>query len=139
MAHADIRVIAIDQSIDAARELRQAALEQKLPIWPVVGDVERIPFGTPHFDAIVNINFLDRALFPKFIAALKPGGVLIADTFLVEQASIGHPRNPAFLLQRGELRELMQGLKLEVSREGLIEYPDGKRAWRSGALGRKLG
>lgn len=108
-------------------------------MWAVVADMDDFPLGTRCFDAIININFLDRALFPKFIEALKPGGVLIADTFIVEQATLGHPRNPAFLLEHGELRELMRGLALEVSREGLVEYPDGTRAWRSGAVGRKPG
>lgn len=139
MAHAGIGVIAIDKSIDAMRELQNAARKLNLAIWPVVGDMDDFPLGAKSFDAIVNINFLDRALFPKFIEALKPGGILLADTFLVEQASIGHPRSPEHLLKHGELRELMRGLEVEVSHEGLVEYPDGMRAWRSGALGRKPG
>ena len=139
MARAGIRVIAVDKSFAAANELRRAAVAQKLPVSPVVADMDDFPLGKQRFEAIVNINYLDRALFPKLIEALKPGGVLIADTFLVEQAAIGHPRTPAFLLQHGELRELIRGLDVEVSREGLVEYPDGVRAWRSGAVGRKLG
>jgi SAM-dependent methyltransferase len=136
MARAGNRVIAVDKSPDEG--LRQAALARRLPIWSIVGDIDDFPLRPRRFDAIVNINYLDRALFPKLIEALKPGGVLIADTFLVEQATIGHPRNPAFLLNHDELRELMRGLELEVSREGLVGYPDGTRAWRSGAVGRKL-
>jgi SAM-dependent methyltransferase len=139
MALAGIRVVALDKSIDAVRELMNAARSKHLPIWPVVGDVDIFPLGTGRFDAIVNVNFLNRALFPKFIEALKPGGVLLADTFLVDQATIGRPRSPEHLLKHGELRELMRGLEVEVSREGLVEYPDGMRAWRAGALGRKLG
>jgi tellurite methyltransferase len=139
MAHAGIRVIAIDKSIDTMRELMNAARANRLPIRPVVGDLDCFPLRAASFDVIINTNFLDRMLFPKFIDALKPGGVLLADTFIVEQATIGHPRSPEHLLQHGELRELMRGLAVEVSREGLVEYPDGTRAWRSGALGRKRG
>jgi tellurite methyltransferase len=139
MARASMRVIAVDKSIDATRELRSAAVAQKLPISAFVADIDNYPLGQRLFDVIIKINFLSRALFPELIEALKPGGVLLADTFLVEQASIGHPRSPQHLLKYGELRELMRGLEVEVSREGLVEYPDGTRAWRSGALGRKRG
>jgi tellurite methyltransferase len=139
MARAGIRVIAIDKSLDAMRELMKTARTKHLPIWPVVGDLDYFSLGAKSFDAIVNVNFFDRSLFRKFNQALRPGGVLLADTFLVEQAPIGHPRSPEHLLQHGELRELMRDLDLEVSREGLVEYPDGMRAWRSSALGRKGG
>jgi tellurite methyltransferase len=139
MARASIRVVAIDKGIDVMRELMNVARSKHLPISPIVGDLDYFPLAASRFDAIINTNYLDRLLFPKFIEALKPGGVLLADTFLVEQATIGHPRSPEHLLKHGELRELMRGLAVEVSREGLVEYPDGTRAWRSGAIGRKRG
>jgi len=136
---AGICVIAVDNSADAMRELKNAALAESLPIWLAIGDLDNFPLGANRFDAIINVNFLDRALFPKFVQALKPGGVLLADTFLIEQASIAHPRSPQHLLKHGELRDLMGGLEVEVSYERLVEYSDGTRAWRSGALGRKTG
>ena len=89
------------------------------------------------FDAIVNINFLDRALFPNFVRALRPGGVLVANTFLVDQAAIGHPRDPRFLLAHGELRALADGLEVEEYREGLVTYPDGERAFRASMVARR--
>jgi tellurite methyltransferase len=88
-------------------------------------------------DAIVNINFLDRTLFPKFARALRPGGWLIAETFLVDQAVLGHPRDPRFLLGHGELRALADGLEVEEYREGLITYPNGERAFRASIAARR--
>jgi tellurite methyltransferase len=89
------------------------------------------------FDAIVNINFLDRALFPKFERALRPGGVLIADTFLIDQAASGHPRDPRFMLAHGELRTLASGLDIEEYREGPVTYPNGERAFRASMVARR--
>ena len=85
----------------------------------------------------MNINFLDRALFPEFSRALRPGGVLIAETFTNEQASLGHPKDPRFLLGHGELRELVAGLDVEHYREGLVSYRDGTRAFRASVMARK--
>ncbi|MGH7949861.1 MAG: hypothetical protein ACREQF_11585, partial [Candidatus Binataceae bacterium] len=73
-------------------------------------------------------------LFPSMLEGLRPRGFLLVDTYLVDHASIGHPRNPEFLLRRGELRELMSGLEILEYREGLIQYPNGDRAYRASAL-----
>jgi hypothetical protein len=37
------------------------------------------------------------------LASVKPGGVLIYETFAHGQASVGRPSRPEFLLQPGEL------------------------------------
>jgi hypothetical protein len=77
-------------------------------------------------DAVVVVNFLDRRLFAAVAGWLRPGGVLLWDTFLLEQRDIGHPRNPDFLLRRGELAERVAGaFDVLVTREGLVEEPTG--------------
>ena len=98
LARAGMRVVAVDFSAEAMRSLAATARAERLAIWPVVANLDNFHLKDESLDAIVNINFLDRALFPKFERALRPGGVLIADTFLVNQAAIGHPRDPRFLL-----------------------------------------
>ena len=64
-------------------------------------------------------------------------GVLIAETFLVDQAAIGHPSDPRFLLGHGELRALAGGLEVEEYREGLVTYPNGERAFRASMVARR--
>ncbi|HUA35880.1 MAG TPA: methyltransferase domain-containing protein [Candidatus Binataceae bacterium] len=137
MARAGMRVVAVDIADAAMRALKAVVDKERLAIFPAIANLDTFFFGTRCFDAIVNTNFLDRALFPKFIDALKPGGVLLADTFLIDQARTGHPRDPRFLLKHGELRELMNGLDIAVYREGLVTYRDGSSAWRGSALGVK--
>jgi len=137
LARAGMQVLAVDLSAEAMRILAAAARTARLAIWPVVANLDRFHLKDKSFDAIVNINFLDRALFPEFARALRPGGILIADTFLVDQAAIAHPRDPRFLLGHGELRALAGGLEIEEYREGAVTYPNGERAFRASMVARR--
>jgi tellurite methyltransferase len=137
LARAGLAVVAVDYSSEAMRLLAATVRNSRLAIWPVVANLDNFHLKDESFDAIVNINFLDRALFPKFVRALRPGGLLIADTFLVDQAAIGHPRDPRFLLGHGELRALAGGLEVEEYREGLVTYANGERAFRASIAARR--
>ena len=137
MARAEIRVVAVDFSETAMRTVADAARAEHLLVWPVVANLDSFHLKHKSLDAIVNINFLDRALFAEFSRALRPGGVLIAETFTNEQASLGHPKDPRFLLGHGELKELAAGLEIEHYREGLVSYRYGTRAFRASVVARK--
>ena len=69
-------------------------------------------------DAILVFNYLHRPLMPALRAALAPGGRLFDETFTTQQAERGHPKNPAFLLNEGELAALVSPLTVMRSREG---------------------
>jgi len=60
------------------------------------------------YDLIININFLERILFPYIKEALKKNGVLIFETFLEGSPS----KNTDFLLRKNEL--LHSFLSLEI-------------------------
>jgi len=138
MARAGIRVLAVDFSLEAIRTLASAVSAENLAVWPVVANLDNFYLRAESFDAIVNVTFLDRALFPNFVRALRPGGILIADTFLIDQAKTGHPRNQAFMLNHGELPTLVAGLQIEHYREGLVTYPDGTEAYRASIVARRV-
>ncbi|MGD0671929.1 MAG: methyltransferase domain-containing protein [Candidatus Binatus sp.] len=137
LARAGMRVLAVDRSAEAMRIAAAAARAARLAIWPVVANLDSFHLKDESFDVIVNINFLDRALFPKFIRALRPAGILIAETFLVDQAAIAQPRDPRFLLDHGELRALAGGLEIEEYREGLTVSASGQRAFRASMVARR--
>jgi tellurite methyltransferase len=134
LARAGFTVHAIDFSLPAMLKLASAAAEENLPVHPLVADLEAYPLPSAHYDAIVNISFLDRKLVAALKGALKIGGALLFETFLIDQAEIGHPRNPDFLLGHYELRALLGGLEIVRYREGLTVYPNGERARRAGAV-----
>lgn len=139
LSRAGFKVIAIDYAEAGLRALQTIARAERLPVWPLAADLGTFPLPRARFDAILNVNFLDRALVPRLIRALRPGGALIFDTFLIDQAAAGHPRNPAFMLRHYELREMLEGMELMRYREGLVAYPGGKRAWRAAALAIRRG
>lgn len=72
---------------------------------PLRADLEGAPWPYPDraWDGIVVANYLHRPLFPSLLASLRPGGVLIYETFMAGNERWGRPTNPAFLLQPNEL------------------------------------
>src|SRR5207248_1151300 len=99
------RVLAVDVSRRALQTLRQRAPA----IDSVQVDLDRPCFRPASVDNVVCVNFLDRRLFPEILGWIRPGGVLLYDTFLIDQRTVGHPRNPAFLLERGEVLSSIGG------------------------------
>jgi SAM-dependent methyltransferase len=83
--------------------------------WPLAGRA---------FDAIVVTNYLWRPLLPTLVASLRPGGLLIFETFATGQQTIGKPSNPQFLLQPGELLAAVAGrLRVLGFEDGFLDAP----------------
>jgi len=82
------------------------------------------PFAPSSFDAIVVANYLHRPLFGPIVAALRPDGVLVYETFMAGNERFGKPSNPHFLLRPGELLEVVQGqLEIVAFEQGEVEVP----------------
>lgn len=124
MAQPGLQVRAIDRSADAIAALRNEVERRGLQIDTAVVDLEIDPppsLGDSLYDMVVVFNYLHRPLMPSIRAAVKPGGRIFYETFTIRQAERGKPRNPAFLLKEGELRELMAPFVVLRSREGDID------------------
>ena len=91
----------------------------------VLADVENGHWPLPgrQFDALVVTNYLWRPLWPTLLASIRPGGLLIYETFNIEHALIGKPSNPNFLLRHGELLELTQGWRVLAYENGHVAEP----------------
>lgn len=141
LARAGWRVLAVDFSLTGMRKLTELARRENLTISRVVVDLEEsFPFRPNSFDVILNVSYLDRALVPLLKSALRPQGMLLLDTYLIDEADAaghGHLRDGRFTLEHYELREMVSDLELVRYREGLVIYPNGKRAWRATALARR--
>ena len=57
--------------------------------------------------------FLDRRLWPEMAAALRPGGLLVFETFVDLPGGRTSEVGPEHLLQPGELRAAFEALGLE--------------------------
>jgi SAM-dependent methyltransferase len=102
------RVVAVDRDITrlpdrSEIETLKTDLEDGSP-WPLGGRT---------FGAVVVTNYLHRPLMPAFLDGIERGGVLLYETFMIGNERFGKPSNPAFLLEDGELLELVRG-KLSV-------------------------
>jgi tellurite methyltransferase len=139
LARYGIHVVAVDWSENALNSLALIANKHHLAITPVVADLEQsLPFQPESFDIVLNISFLERGLFPSLKKVLRTGGMLLFDTFLIDQAALGHPRNPRFLLGHYELCDLLSDMELIRYREGIVNYGGAKQAWRATALARRI-
>ncbi len=114
-------VVALDRDTAAL-----ASLEGESGIEILCADIESggWPFAPRSFDALVVTNYLHRPLFPSLIAALRPGGVLIYETFARGNERYGRPANPDFLLAPGELLDQLRGaLWVAAYEHGIVNRP----------------
>lgn len=121
-------VDAIDVSDVAIDALRAAADQHALPIRPRVVDLEREPLPDNTYDAVVCINYLQRDLFAQLEDALRPGGLLIVETFgRAHLDELGADFNPAYVLERNELLRAFPGLHVVHYREGVTQRSGAPR------------
>lgn len=131
-------VVAIDISPVALQEGRRRAQEKLLTIAWQQADLEQIRLPENSFDLVINFNYLQRSLIPQLKAALKSGGHVIFETYLIDQQAIGHPKNPDYLLAHNELLDHFRELRVLHYREG--KFRDGDEpSFRAGILARKIG
>jgi SAM-dependent methyltransferase len=120
------RVHAVDRDAAALAHLRSQAEHAQRSHLPVdtlttaCVDLENdhVTLGSQAYDVVIVFNYLHRPLMPAIVDAVAIGGVLIYETFTRRQATRGHPRTPAFLLDEGELPVLVEPLRVVRAREG---------------------
>jgi len=73
-------------------------------------DTYDIPGG--RYRLILNIRYLNRRLFPYIIEGLKPGGLLIFETFIESPGENGVSMHRDFLLRKNELLHAFLSLQV---------------------------
>ncbi len=68
-----------------------------------------LPLQGREFAGVVVTRYLYRPLLPDLVRAVAPGGWLVYETFARGQEMFGRPRRPEFLLEPGELLEVVRG------------------------------
>ena len=95
-----LHVLALDISVVALRIAKQVANERGLWLETAVFDLTNPWLPANKFDVILNFRFLERGIFPVYQQALKPGGLLLFETFVKTSNDIEYPRH---YLDPGEL------------------------------------
>ena len=122
LAAAGFAVDAVDRDEAALAFLRATADRLELPVSTARVDLESTPCLERDAYALVAVfHYLHRPLFPALVASLRPGGLLLYETFTVDQAALGRPRDPAHLLEHGELERLVAPLEVVRQRDGIHE------------------
>ena len=74
----------------------------EIQLWQA--NLEQVALPRQSFELILCIQYLQRSLFQQMSDALRPGGMLLLETFTEAQLEFaGGPRNPEHLLRVGEL------------------------------------
>ena len=94
-------------------------LSSKLPrLLLLEADLESSVLPGGLFELVLCSNYLQRSLFASIQRALCSGGMLVYETYTIDQLAFsGGPHNPAHLLQHNELREALPALRILFYRE----------------------
>ncbi|MGH7230958.1 MAG: dihydroneopterin aldolase [Nitrospiraceae bacterium] len=124
-------VEAIDRDEQALAELATRTRQRHLRVSTRTLDLEQDPERDPglpkeRYDVILVFFYLHRPIFPALLQALKPGGALMYETFLIDNHTrFQHPRRREFCLAHNELLQLTRGLRVLHYEEGEHEGTHG--------------
>jgi len=112
----------VDISEEAVSAAVRAAKDDRVRIKVEIVNLEKGYQIKPAFyDVIICFNYLQRSLIPQIKAGLKTPGMIVYETFIIDQPKFGKPRNPDFLLKHNELLDMFRDFRCLRYREGVIE------------------
>ncbi len=119
-------VTLIDISETGVEQARQNAGPLASHIHFVVDDLTRFKASQTGFETVFEVVmaffYLEREIFSEMVKAVRPGGLLVYKTHTVAQANLASgPKNPAHLLEPGELLQLAVGLRVLHYQEEVAE------------------
>ena len=127
LATQGFEVTGVDISETGLHKAQALASEKGVPLTTLLADLEQYEIPPNTFDVIICTYYLQRDLFPKIAAALKPGGMVLIETYTMDHLQYRPTFNPAYLLEPNELLGLLPGLR--VSRYQDVD--DGHTAFAS--------
>ena len=83
--------------------------------------------GEGRYDLITDFYYHQPDLFPKAMAALKPGGFFILQNFSIDQPATGRfgPKDPAYLARPNEVLEVFSGFRIRHYEDTVVELEEG--------------
>jgi tellurite methyltransferase len=124
LAKMGFEVEGVDISPEAVRSALESARRAGVTIRAQIADLEgNYCIKKDAYDVIVCFNYLQRSLIPQIKDGLRKGGMVVYETFIVDQAQFGKPRNPDYLLKYNELLYLFRDFRCLRYREGVMPGP----------------
>jgi len=119
-------VILADRSEEALQQASHSAGSLEIPVEIRLIDLEQEsinPLENQMFSAILVFRYLHRPLIPCIRKSLRKDGILVYETFTVEQVQFGKPKNPDHLLKPGELLSWFRDWEVIYTFEGVVGEP----------------
>jgi len=116
--------------IQSARliEMVEARIINKQQCWPAdfESESQRDTQKLSHMQlqGVIVFRYLHRELFSALKQSIKPGGIVIYETFTEQNKQFGRPHRPQFLLKTGELKSLFEDWQVLFYFEGIKIDPD---------------
>ncbi len=127
-------VDAVDISDYALERVRDSATIKKIDT-----DLDKYNLTPNKYDLIVNINYLNRRLVSQMKEALKSGGVLMFETFIVAHGDFHLPTtNLDYLLRKNELLHSFIGLDVIYYEERVDTNLRGERIKVASIVAKKV-
>ena len=122
LAKKGFEVKGVDISAEAVNKALELARKTGVSLTARVADLE----GTYNiqknsFDVIICFKYLQRFLIQKIKDGLRKDGMVVYETFIVDQVQFGKPKNPDHLLKHNELLDLFRDFRCLRYREGIFE------------------
>jgi SAM-dependent methyltransferase len=122
------QVLGIDYSLEGVRQARWLAHRFKVRLDALVADLEHFHLPTDYFDLVVQTYYLQRELLPQIAATVRTGGAVLIETYTQKQREYQPERDPAHLLEPGELLQALFDFRIAHHFEGVIVQNDRPRA-----------
>lgn len=112
-----------DVSDIAVKKTLELAKENNVRVNAFVADLEIYKLPKDAYDVVACFYYLQRSLIPQIKEALKPGGMVIYETYTIENRERGFegPKNEDYLLKTNELLDLFKDLTIIYYRELVLD------------------
>jgi SAM-dependent methyltransferase len=118
LAKRNWKVDLVDISEVGIAQARENAGRQAGNIQFWVHDLKKFSFPKDRYDLVLVFFYLERAIVPDLLRALRPGGLLLYKTYTLEQRKFGGgPTHPMHLLKPNELLHAFSKLQILFYRE----------------------
>ena len=122
LARMGFEVEGVDISPEAVNTALEFARKSGVNLKARLADLEsNYRIRESSYDVIICFKYLQRSLIQQLKDGLRTGGMVVYETFIVDQARFGKPKNPDHLLKHNELLDLFRDFRCLRYREGIFK------------------
>jgi cyclopropane fatty-acyl-phospholipid synthase-like methyltransferase len=115
----DVEGVDIDQK--AVSACVTEAKSKDLKIKAEIADLTDYTISPNCYDAIICFNYLQRDLIPQMKEGLRKGGIVIYQTFLIDQhIRFGKPKHREYCFEHNELLRFFRNFRIIYYKEGFV-------------------